>query len=83
MAQRLDAVSNAELPKGLIAAEEVGLETAAQEIFSESPSLSTSLIGNIHVEELEPESVDVQDIEAEGVKLAEEEESSEFSDEDV
>lgn len=37
---------------------------------------------DIHVEELEPEMVDVQDIEAEGVKLNDEEESSALSEEE-
>lgn len=37
---------------------------------------------DIHVEELEPEMVDVQDIEAEGVKLNDEEESSVLSEEE-
>jgi hypothetical protein len=40
-------------------------------------------IGDIHVEELEQESVDMQDIEAEGVKLSDETESCSLSDEDV
>jgi hypothetical protein len=47
---------------------------------AESPE---SAIVDIHVEELELESIDAQDIAAEGVKLADEEEESCLMDEDI
>ncbi len=56
-----------------------------QEVLNEfsAEKLSADKIGiDIHVEELEPEMVDVQDIEAEGVKLSDEEDSCALSEEE-
>ncbi len=58
--------------------DEVGSDLM-QEVLNEfsAEKLSADKIGiDIHVEELEPEMVDVQDIEAEGVKLSSDEEDS-------
>jgi hypothetical protein len=50
---------------------------------SQQRSYRQTKIGiDIHVEELEPEMVDVQDIEAEGVKLSDEEDSCALSEEE-
>jgi hypothetical protein len=64
--------------------DEVGSDLM-QEVLNEfsSEKLSADRIGiDIHVEELEPEMVDVQDIEAEGVKLSDEEDSCALSEEE-
>jgi hypothetical protein len=59
------------------AAAELAEELALQESAQEAP------IVDIHVEELEQEAVDMQDIEAEGVKLSDEDQTSCLTDEDV
>lgn len=64
--------------------DEVGSDLM-QEVLNEfsAEKLSADNIGiDIHVEELEPEMVDVQDIEAEGVKLSDEEDSCALSEEE-
>jgi len=64
--------------------DEVGSDLM-QEVLNEfsAEKLSADKIGiDIHVEELEPEMVDVQDIEAEGVKLSDEEDSCALSEEE-
>lgn len=64
--------------------DEVGSDLM-QEVLNEfsAEQQSADNIGvDIHVEELEPEMVDVQDIEAEGVKLSDEEDSCALSEEE-
>lgn len=64
--------------------DEVGSDLM-QEVLNEfsAEKQSADNIGvDIHVEELEPEMVDVQDIEAEGVKLSDEEDSCALSEEE-
>jgi len=71
LAQAKDAAAELE------ASRPEGVQEAAEEGEREAP------IGDIHVEELELESVDMQDIEAEGVKLSEETETNCLNDEDL
>lgn len=59
------------------AAQSEGLESVADALLEEGVAVEaeeTSFGGDIHVDELEVEAVDVQDIEAEGVKLSEDDE---------
>jgi hypothetical protein len=67
------------LAQGKLHAAEVELleQSNIDEAAQEAP------IGDIHVEELELEAVDVQDIEAEGVKLTDENENTCLNDEDL
>jgi len=69
----------------LLAGMEVTAEIveALNDSINESTAESSETAIDIHVEELELESIDAQDIAAEGVKLAEEEEECSLMDEDI
>ncbi|MBI4532475.1 MAG: hypothetical protein HY711_00900 [Candidatus Melainabacteria bacterium] len=65
-----------------LAAAKLEEELESQETLSPAGNQREDVIPDIHVEELEPESPDMEDIEAEGVKLTEEETSCELSSEE-
>jgi hypothetical protein len=77
LAARIALAQSKDAAAELEAARQEAVQDVAQEGDQEAA------IGDIHVEELELESVDVQDIEAEGVKLSEDSEASCLNDEDL
>ncbi|HNB18059.1 MAG TPA: hypothetical protein PLC15_21915 [Candidatus Obscuribacter sp.] len=63
--------------------DEVGADVLSEVLASESEQIEAVRESrDINVDELVPESVDVQDIEAEGIKLTDEEESCELAEEE-
>lgn len=63
--------------------DEVGADVLSEVLAGETEQIETEREGiDINVDELVPESVDVQDIEAEGIKLTDEEESCELAEEE-
>lgn len=78
---RLLAAQGKALSQDLL--DEVGADVLSQVLAGETEQIETEREGiDINVDELVPESVDVQDIEAEGIKLTDEEESCELAEEE-